>query len=226
MEFLLIIGGLLLAGAVAYWNWQQQQKRREALLAFATAKGLTWTRHDHVGIPTQHPFTFWNKGDERTWENVISGAIDGKPVLLFDYEYVEVTRDHEGRTQRTKYPFTCAIAQLPGCFTPGLQLEPETFFSKLKDKTGFRDLELESEEFNRRFEVGTRDRRFAVAFLDARMMNWLLSTPTDFRFEVLGGHVLVAGPRVDPSGLMLRHHVATDFANRTPDVVRDIYKDR
>lgn len=223
MEPLLLIGGLLLAGVVAYFVWQQGVKRREALFALATSKGLTWTRHDHVGVATRHPFKFWNKGDERKWQNVISGTMDGKPVLMFDYQYTEITRDSEGRNQRTTYKFTCAVAALDGAFTPGLQLDPENLFSRLKDKAGFRDLELESEEFNRRFEVSARNRKFAVAFLDARMINWLLSTPKDLRFEVLGGHVMVIAPESPPEQWLLRHHIATDFASRMPDVVRSLY---
>lgn len=223
MDVLFFVLAGLAAAAVAYFAWQQGVKRREAIHAFAVTKGLTWGRHDHVGIASKHPFKFWNKGDERKWENVVSGTLDGKPLLLFDYQYTEVSRDAEGRTQRTHYKFTGAVAPLDGVFTPGLQLEPESMFSRLKDKTGFRDLELESEEFNRRFEVGTRNRQFAVAFLDARMINWLLTTPKDLRFEVLGQHVMVIGPRVDVDQWMLRHHIATDFANRMPSVVRSLY---
>lgn len=223
MEPVLFVLALVAAGAVAWWQWHRQAKRREELHALAVTRGLTWTRHDHVGIPARHPFRFWNEGDERTWKNVISGALDGRPLLLFDFEYVEIRRDSEGRRQRTTYRHSCAIAQLDGAFTPGLQLEPETMFSRLKDKAGFRDLELESEEFNRRFEVGTRNRKFAVAFLDARMMNWLLSTPTGMRFEVLGNHVLVADRQRDADELLLLHHIATDFAGRMPDVVRSLY---
>ncbi len=223
MEPLIIVVGLLVAAGVAYFAWQQGVKRREALHALAVTKGLTWTRHDHVGISANHPFKLWMAGDERKWENTISGALDGKPVLMFDYQYTEVSRDAEGKTQRTTYKFTCAVAPLDGAFTPGLQLSKESLFSRLKDATGFRDLELESEAFNKRFEVGTRDRKFAVAFLDARMINWLMTTPTELRFEVLGGHVLVAGPQVGPDQWMLRQHIANDFASRMPDVVRSYY---
>ncbi len=44
------------------------------------------------------------------------------------------------------------------------------------------DIRTESEEFNRRFEVRSSDRRFALAFVDARMMRWLLDQPPGNRF--------------------------------------------
>lgn len=221
--FLLGAFGLLVVGAVAYFGWQQSVKRREALFALATANGLIWSRQDHLGIAARYPFVLWRAGDERRWENLITGELAGKPVLLFDYTYVDVSRDSDGRDQRTTHAFTCAIAPLDGAFTPGLQLEPENAVTWLKDKVGMRDLELESEEFNRRFEVGARNRQFAVAFLDARMIQWLLATPRTLRFEVLGGHVLVIAPKAAPEQWLLHHHIATDFASRMPNVVRSLF---
>ncbi len=216
---LLVIAGL----AIAWFVWQVEVKRRRAIEAMAASRGLLYSRHDHVGIPARHPFRLWTAGDERKWENVVSGEVGGRDLLLFEYQYTEVSHDHEGNRQTRTYKFHCAVAPLEGAFCPGLQLAPENLFSRLKDKVGFRDLELESDDFNRRFEVGCRDQRFAYAFLDARMQQWLLSLPEDLRFEVLGQHVLVAGPRVPPDDWMLRHHLATDFASRMPDVVRSLY---
>ncbi len=223
VPFALIPVVLLVAGVLAYFAWQQDVKRRHAIAALAVGKGLTYSRHDHVGINAHHPFKLWVKGDERKWENVVSGTIDGRDVLLFDYQYTEVSRDAEGNRSTTTYKFFCAVAPLDATFVPGLQLAPETLLSKLRDRTGFRDLQLESEEFNRRFEISCRNQQFAYAFLDARMQNWLLSLPTDLQFEVLGQHVLVAGKRIPPEAWMTRHHLAQDFASRMPDVVRSLF---
>ncbi len=223
MDLGLILLFLLVAGVIAYFAWQHEVKRRGAIEQMAASRGLLYTRHDHLGIPGRHPFKLWVKGDERKWENVVTGQLDGRDVLLFDFQYTEVSRDAEGNRSTTTYKFHCAVAPLDGTFTTGLQLEPETFLSKLRDRTGFRDLQLESDEFNRRFEIGCRNQQFAYAFLDARMQNWLLSLPEDLRFEVLGQHVLVAGKRCPPEQWMTRHHLAADFASRMPDVVRSLF---
>ena len=54
---------------------------------------------------------------------------------------------------------------------------------------------MESEEFNRAFEVRAADRRFASAFVDARMMRWLLDQRSGMGFEVLDGSLIVFRPR-------------------------------
>ncbi len=223
MQPLVIVLVVVAITGVAWWLWQQEVKRRAAIEQLAASKGLMYSRHDHVGIPQRHPFKLWVKGDERKWENVVSGTLDGRDVVLFEFQYTEISRDSEGKQQRRTYRFQGAIAPIEGAFCPGLQVGPENLLTRLKDKAGFRDLELESEDFNRRFEVEANDRRFAYAFLDARMMNWLLATPKGLRFEVLGQHVMVIGDRIPVDQWMLRHHIAQDFANRTPDVVRSLY---
>ncbi|MFT5223864.1 MAG: hypothetical protein ACI867_002191 [Glaciecola sp.] len=223
MEPLPLIIGLLVVGALAYFGWHQGIKRREALHAWATSMGLTYSHHDNLGISAAHPFQLWAAGDERKWDNVIQGTLDGQPVLLFDFEFTEVTRTPQGKTQRTTRKFTCAVADLPGAFTPGLQLQADGMFSDVNDLLGGADLALESDAFNRRFEVGARERKFAAAFLDTPMMNWLMTTPSELQLEVLGNHVLVAGPVLEQTSWLGRHQIATDFANHCPDVIRSLY---
>ena len=48
----------------------------------------------------------------------------------------------------------------------------------------------ESEEFNRRYAVRADDPRFASAILDARMIGWILSLPSNTGFEILDGRLL------------------------------------
>jgi len=48
-------------------------------------------------------------------------------------------------------------------------------------------------------EVHADDRRFASAFVDARMMAWLLEQVPGMGFEVLGGRLMVFRPRVTTS---------------------------
>jgi hypothetical protein len=69
----------------------------------------------------------------------------------------------------------------------------------VKDSVGLNDVDLESERFNRAFEVRTSDRRFASALLDARMIGWLLLQPPGVGFEVVAGRLMVFEPREAPS---------------------------
>ena len=46
--------------------------------------------------------------------------------------------------------------------------------TRLGDHLGLRDVELEYDDFNRRFRVKCDDQKFAFSLLDGQMMQWLL----------------------------------------------------
>jgi hypothetical protein len=49
--------------------------------------------------------------------------------------------------------------------------------------------------FNRAFDVRADDARFAAAFLDARMMDWLMGQAPGVGFEIVAGHLMLYEPR-------------------------------
>jgi len=87
---------------------------------------------------------------------------------------------------------------------------------------GLPDIEMESERFNRRFEVRSADRRFTSTLLDQRMMEWLLEQVPGVGFEVLGGRLMVFRPRVTTSldDLARAVELHDGFLERVPTVVR------
>ena len=71
-----------------------------------------------------------------------------------------------------------------GATVPTLQVTPEGMFSRMVGRLTNRDIELESEDFNRAFTVTCPDRKFASDVLHPRMMEYLLQhRDSDFRFE-------------------------------------------
>lgn len=70
---------------------------------------------------------------------------------------------------------------------PTLEVGREGLGRKLLGFVGVRDLQLESEEFNKTFLIRTEDDKFAYDVLHPRMMEWMLSDEralrTSFRFE-------------------------------------------
>lgn len=86
-----------------------------------------------------------------------------------------------------------------------------------------RDIHTESERFDRRFEVRSPDRRFALAFVDARMMRWLLEQPPGVGFEILDGWLMVFRPRTTTSldDLGRTVELYDGFRERIPGVVRN-----
>jgi hypothetical protein len=103
-----------------------------------------------------------------------------------------------------------------------LSVVPEGLAARLRSTFALPDVELESEEFNRRFEVRSSDRRFAGALLDARMMRWLLDEPAGPGFEVVDARLMVFRPRATTSldDVARALELSDAFAERIPRVVR------
>jgi hypothetical protein len=106
---------------------------------------------------------------------------------------------------------------------PTLQISEENVFTRLADALTFRDIEFESEEFNRRFTVKGHDERFATAFCDARMMHWLLQHGDGYAFEVVGDRLLCWCRRVEPAGMIHLLGTSKTFREQIPAVVSDLY---
>lgn len=225
--FVVLFG--LVAGGIAFYQWHRREQRRSELAAFATQYGLSYARHDLQGL-VRLPFELFGRGDDQGVENVLSGTLDGEPFLVFDFWYMEESTDSEGRTSRTYHRFTCAVGAVarspdePRRFWPHLRIDREGVWGRLKDTMGFRDIQFESDEFNRRFEVQCVDRRFASTVIDPRMMQFLLMTD-DLRFEVHRGQILVASKQTTPAGFLTLHHVVSSFRERIPDVAYSLYPD-
>ena len=81
----------------------------------------------------------------------------------------------------------------------GCSLGHENFLTRLGDHLGLHDVELEYDDFNRRFRVKCDDQKFAFSLLDGKMMQWLLGADTFDSVEVDGPWVLLAGPKLDPA---------------------------
>lgn len=182
---------LVFIGAIAVGvaSWYLAKKRREAFASFAAAHGLEYAPEDLEGI-VAHPFRLFSKGDGRRVENVLTGQWREQAMRAFDYWYYEESTDSDGNRSKTYYRYTCCLLEIDADFPP-LAVTRENVFTRMADGLGFRDIELESPDFNRRFQVSAKDRRFAYAFVDARMMKWLLALPGKEELEVASGWLLL-----------------------------------
>lgn len=212
------------AAVIGFLIWLQfhlQAKRRQEFFVTAMKLGLTY-EHDDPFNTVDLPFVLFHRGDGRGIENVMHGHAAGMDVRMFDYWYYEQSTNSKGHTSRSYYRFSCAMAWFDAdC--PHLALEKEGFFSRLADKIGFRDIEFESEEFNRAWQVSSDDRRFASAFVDARMMEWLLAEGDIASYEVLGPMLLCSVDRLKPAEFENLLEVLRRFKAKVPDVVASLY---
>ncbi len=219
---LLILLFVVVAAAVAIGAWYLARRRREAFRTFARSHALQYSRRDPFGL-VGLPFRLFQKGDGRRVENVLSGAWRGEQVRAFDYWYYEESQTSEGSRSRTYHRFSCALLEVSASF-PQLSIDRENLFTRLADGIGFRDIEMESGEFNRRFQIASSDRKFAYALIDARMMKWLLGLRQRGAFEVREGWLLAfVGKRVPPVGFAPIIEMARGFRDRIPRAAWSMY---
>jgi|tagenome__1003787_1003787.scaffolds.fasta_scaffold20983132_5 hypothetical protein len=186
----ILVLGILAVLATVVFQGQRRHARTDALISMAMDLRLEFSMLDTFGIETM-PFALFRQGKGQKAENVIWGTYNGAPVKLFDYEYYV-----DGRS-REYHRFTCAYMTLPmAC--PALCLTHENVFTRIGDHLGMHDVELEYDDFNRRFKV-SGEQTFAFTMLDGQMMEWLLGADGFDRVEVVGPWVLVVRPRLEPA---------------------------
>ncbi|MGH3727509.1 MAG: DUF3137 domain-containing protein [Micromonosporaceae bacterium] len=192
------------------------RKRVAALFGWARAHGWTYLQADPTLVKrfTGEPF---GRGSGRQANHVLYGNHRGHQVLAFEYQFTV----SNGQDSSTTYRYTVVTLATPAP-RPYLQVGHEHTGHKLLELVGVRDLQLESEEFNRVFRISAGDDRFAYAVLDPRMMEWLLADQrarsTPFRFE---SNALLCWSRtgLDPRYVIWMADYLVDIVERVPAFV-------
>lgn len=217
MEILVFVLILAAVAAAVIHAFVQKQKRREALAMFALQNRLEYSRVDPFGL-SGYAFHLFGLGDGRGCENVVWGDWHGLTVKEADYWYYTESTDSKGHTSRSYHNFSVVLADLPAVL-PRVSIEKERLLTRLADALSFHDLDFESEDFNRLFQIRAADREFAYKLIDARMMRWLLSTQANFGFEVNGPTLLVWSGRLRPTALVPLFGSAALFRDHIPRLV-------
>jgi len=220
--FVVVVAGI--GGAVAYFQYQAKQARMRAVMSLGQRIGFTFSATDAERV-VDMPFGLFSKGDKRAVELVLTGSHNGLPMRLFDYWYYDESSDGRGGRSRSYHRYTCAVATIPAA-CPRLRLGHEDFMSRLGEHLGMHDVELEYDDFNRRFRVKCGDQKFAFSLLDGNMMQWLLDADAFDSVEVDGPWVLLAGKKLDPSRWLDLGTWLDQFHHQIPDVVYSTYPPR
>lgn len=115
-------------------------------------------------------FDPFGRGDSRRASNLVWGNRGEFEWRCFDYQYS--TGSGKNRTTHT---FGIAAARLPLWFA-GLQIRPESVFDRLGAIVGWKDIQFEMEEFNRRYFVTSPNAEEAYGILHPAAMEYLLQT--------------------------------------------------
>jgi hypothetical protein len=171
----LLFGAFPLVAFLAYRSWKQEQKRREQLMAWAATNGYGFSVRDDSWCSRWSGPPF-GQGDDRRALNVVTGQYADRPFVAFDYYYETHSTDSKGNRTTQTHNYVVTALRL-AAWLPTLQVTPESVFSRIGNVLGFDDIELESEDFNRRFRVQAQDRKFASDVLNPRTMEALLRAP-------------------------------------------------
>ena len=158
----------------AIYTMVQARKRREALFELATRLNLGFDAGENRAIADR--FSFLKElaqGSNRYATNVLSGNYQQNEILAFDYHYETYTHDKNG-THTEHHWFSFFILMLPACF-PELTIRREGFFTKIAEVFGYGDINFESAEFSKAFNVRSPDKKFAYDVCNAQMMEYLLA---------------------------------------------------
>ena len=173
MQPVFIVVAIIVFGAVAYYAWRQEQKRREALLLWATGRG--WNLrvakqkrlHDRwAGLKILH------KGHTRRGKNVITGTFDGFTITLMDYQFVTGHGKNRSTHNKGLVILGCDHPTIP------LQIRRENPFDKVGEFLGMDDIDFESAEFSHKFYVKSSDKKWAYDVIHARAMDYLMAGPS------------------------------------------------
>ncbi|MGW5363148.1 hypothetical protein [Actinopolymorpha pittospori] len=210
---------LAVVGAVWYLNRRARQRRMAAFQALAAAQGWQWIEEDdrYVRNWNSHPF---GQGRKRRATNILVGKYRGREIAAYDYEYQTESDNGKDRTTTT-HRYAIWVVTLPSRL-PGLEVRKEGIFGgRVAAAFGFGDLQLESEEFNRTFRVGTPDRRYATAMLHPRMMELLLARGRNGMSWRIAGDALLCWEegKAEPDVIVPRLDVLADVVDLVPSFV-------
>ena len=212
---------IVVTGGIAYFSYRARQERIQGFRMVATKLGLAYAAEDPFGTIGE-PFKLFEKGDGRGIDNMVSGTWQSLDVRAFDYWYYTESTDSKGHTSRSYSRFDCLMLPVNAACSP-LTIEHENVLTRLADHLAMHDIEFESEDFNKTFNVKSPDKKFANDFIDARMQAWLLQNGDGLSFEIVGDHILCITGKMDPSRIPSLLETAKSFHDEVPAVVASLY---
>lgn len=207
----------LYVGGIALVTLYRKFSRRSAVEREARRLGLSFSRRDPFRVLDAdfHPFLRFGKlpGTQRV-ENVVWGVRDGREVRAFDYR----------RPAEDEIRYSCAMVRIPDGW-PSLLVRRHGPLDVARNAAGLQRIEFELDEFNRRFEVRSDDRRLASAVIDQRMIGWLLESDPALGFQLQDGWLLAWMPQLPPDELERTLTTVEGFHERIPRAVWSLYGD-
>ncbi len=214
---LLVVAGLVLVAVFAYVSWLQAKKRRELFASFAASQGWTWRARED-SWSNRFDGTPFDEGDHKQARNILQGSFRNRPIVAFDYSYQTHSTDSKGNRQTQTHRFAvCALSV--DAYLPRLELVPESVLGRFGTALGMQDIELESEDFNRRYRVRAGNQKFAFDVLPPRTMEALMRRSA-LHLRLSGTDAVCWEPgRHSPSELLARLDALATLVEGIPEFV-------
>jgi hypothetical protein len=214
MPFLAFV---LIAGLVGILGIARMRRRALDLRTMGVQFGLSYSPIVTPDLEAM-PFPLFSRGDKRRFRGELSGRWGGIDLREFDLAVIETDSNGSGGTTW----YSCAVTEI-AAWSPPLVISAETLADRIGLHLGSAEVPLESEQFSRTFSVKCTDARFATAFLDARMMAWLLAHGRGWTFEVSGRWVLCYRKLLRARDLVPLLGTLRGFSDHVPRVVSELY---
>jgi hypothetical protein len=163
---LVIVGALVVEGLVVAAS--QKAKTSRAARAWAARHGWTY-QHRADTLARRWRGLPFGLGYARRVLDAMTGTYRGYQCVAFGYKYNQETTSSE-----ICYFMVCAIF-LRGVWMPTVQLKPERGSGFWERVTHTEDIQFESDDFNRAWDVRSPDQRFAYGVITPQVMQMMLS---------------------------------------------------
>ena len=225
-----VIAAVVLALAVG-----RHGGRRRELQRLAAAQNLVYSDGDPAGIAALRFPTFAGAGGVVIRDVLTLRSAHGD-VRAFDYSlWDERERNRSSReslgdvadhafgfdpasptdTQRSYSRLRSGAVVRVAAFLPLCTIRPASWATRTFEAIGVADLDFESDEFNNGWDVRCSDRRFAALFIDAQVIDLILSLDEKVALETFGNYVLFTSNLCRPA----RQVELLRAASRLPEIL-------
>ena len=178
-------GGVAATSAFVWWSARRNRQRDQVARSVADELGLSYEQDSASAEIRDLASALTIAGDRNQVQRALSGRWRGYDVKLFDYGY-EVDTPRGGAVERN---FTCALVSSPIDSEP-ITITAESFLTKVAAKVGYRDLQLGDPDFDRVFNVRSKDPTAAPKVLGPAVRAWLSEHGRGLNFLIGRGAVL------------------------------------
>ena len=217
----LVLALAIAAIGQAWWRGHRRGARQRRLMLLCEHAGLDFAPLDLRLDTAWLPFPMFGAPRHGT-ENVVWDRRLGDDVHAFDLWYEDPADEHRRAVRRT---LTCAVVPLRSS-CPRLRVAPRDVVDDVARVFGGEEVRLELEAFDRRFRVETEDVRFAVAFLDQRLMEALLGLPEGVSVDVNEDVLLLSAALLPAEQVLVLFDAAVAIRRRIPRVVSSLFPPR